>query len=132
MIICGIMEGNFRLSELKILVECRQNIIVSLSSHGWRWRGWWILKIKIVLLIFKILIIFSMRINVVHTSDPLLSEPPNGNCFLVFSCERAGLGRIKYKAKAMTTQIPVKKMKLVSSLFDANGSSNLCTIKIIV
>lgn len=30
MIICGIMEGNFRLSELKILVEC---IVKVLNNH---------------------------------------------------------------------------------------------------
>lgn len=30
MIICGIMEGNFRLSELKILVEC---IVKVLYNH---------------------------------------------------------------------------------------------------
>lgn len=71
-----------------------------------------------------------MNFNVIHTSDPLLSDPPNGNFFIVSSCVRAGLGRIKYKAKAITTQIPVNKIKLVSSLFDANGPSNLCTINI--
>lgn len=65
--------------------------------------------------------------NLIHTSPLLFPDPPGGNFFIVSSWTRAGLGRIKYKAKATTTQIPVNKMKLVSSLLDANGPSNLCT-----
>lgn len=103
MIICGIMEGNFRLSELKILVEC----IVKISYYHWA--------------------PIDGGGGDGGSSDPLLSDPPNGNFFIVSSCARAGLGRRKYKAIAITTQIPVNKMKLVSSLFDANGPSNLCT-----
>lgn len=77
----------------------------------------------------KLSILKFNSFNLIHTSDPL-SDPPGGNFFIVSSSVGAALGRIKYKAKATTTQIPVNKIKLVSSLFEANGPSNLCTIKI--
>lgn len=87
--------------------------------------GSWKLK---TIYIIKNNVFNSLNSN--HTSDPLLPDPPDDDFLIVSSWLRAWLGRIKYKTKATITQIPVSKMKLVSSLFDANGPSNLCTIKI--